>query len=235
MKKIKIFLDDILSIVFPNTCVACREIIPKGEFLCDYCYEFIKRTSKDKFCLKCGNAKKDCKCKNRVYSFEGIIAPFYNEDIAQRAMYSYKIGKNKPIYKFFAREMAKSVKYSFSDIQFDGICYVPISKHSLSKRGFDQSRILAKELSEILKIPLMDNIIECVRKSTNQHKKSDKQRFLNVKGAYKSRGFITGNILLVDDIKTSGATLNECAKVLLSSGASAVYCVTGLITEFKKG
>lgn len=235
MKMIKAFFDSVLSILFPNTCVGCGEIIGKDEFLCDYCYEFIKSTPIDKFCVKCGNAKSDCFCKNMVYSFEGVIAPFYNEDIAQRAMYAYKIGKNKTISKFFSFHMAKSVKYAFNDVNFSAVCYVPISKHSYMKRGFDQSGVLASEISDYLKVPLLNDKLECLLKSTNQHKKHKKERFSNIKGAYKSNGNVSGNILLVDDIKTSGATLNECAKVLLSSGASAVYCVTGLITEYKKG
>ena len=234
MKIFKNFFDTVLSIIYPNTCVACNEIISKDEFLCDYCYEFIKRAQLDKFCTKCGNDKESCLCKNRVYSFAGVTAPFYNENIAQKAMYAYKIGKRKTISKFFSYEMAKAVKYSFPDVDFNGVCFVPISKKSYSKRGFDQSGLIALEISEILNIPLYDKL-ECIVKSTNQHKMYGKERFNNIKGAYKSKGEVKGNILLVDDIKTSGATLNECAKVLLSNGANEVYCVTGLITEFKKG
>lgn len=235
METFKKFIKKIISFVYPNTCLNCGEIIPEGEFFCDCCFEQLEITPVDKMCLKCGNTKKNCFCKSRVYSFEKITAPFYKNGAAQKAMYAFKLGRRVYISEFFSQRMALKVKYDFYGTRFDGICYVPLSAASLRKRGFNQSKLLAEQISDILKIPLITDQLSCVKKSTSQHKTKGKERFQNIKGAYRSNKAICGRILLIDDIKTTGATLDECSKQLLSSGAESVWCVTGLITDKKRG
>ncbi len=234
MKSINRFFKDIISFIYPNTCVGCGEIIVEGEFFCDYCYEMLDNISTDKQCFKCGRLKKECECKRRVFSFDGAVSPYHNDGVARTAMYTYKLNSRPYLADFFAHKMALAVKYAFYDVEFHGICYVPVSKRSFMKRGFDQSRILAEKLSEILCIPLIVGQLECYNKRKGQHSAKGKERFENVKGAFRSRKKCIGNILLVDDIKTTGATLNECAKQLINSGADSVYCVTGLISKGKK-
>ena len=84
-------------------------------------------------------------------------------------------------------------------------------------------------------MPVVD-ILYRNKSKTDQHDiKNPKERFKNVEGLYGAKGKVNGkNILLVDDIKTTGATLNECAKQLILSGADNVYCVTGLISDRRK-
>ena len=102
-------------------------------------------------------------------------------------------------------------------------------------RGFNQSKILAEKIGEKLNLPVLD-ILYRNKSKTDQHDiKNPKERFKNVEGLYGAKGKVNGkNILLVDDIKTTGATLNECAKQLILSGADNVYCVTGLISDRRK-
>lgn len=231
-------LNRLFSFIFPNTCLGCGEIIADGEYFCDCCYELLSRIDSDKQCIKCGLPKGKCDCNNEVYSFDGIIAPFYNKDTAQNAMYAFKFNKRKYIATFFAQQMALNFKYVYSDTPFDGICYVPLSAKSFRKRGFNQSREIAVKMAEILKIPLLDGQLGCKNKHKSQHKTSAEERKENVKGVYYPLKKASGRILLVDDIKTTGATLNACAEQLLLSGATSVYCITGLITynrDKKKG
>ena len=229
--EIKQFFKTVISCVYPNTCLNCGEIIAEGEFFCDYCFEMLARINHDKQCIKCGLDKKDCGCKNKIYSFDAITAPFYNRGSAQSAVYTYKFQKRQYISRFLAEQMSLAAKYVFYGIEFDGICYVPLSGKSLRKRGFDQSLEIARRMSRILGIPLIENQLVCRNKKKSQHKVPLKMREKNVKDVYFSTRPISGKILLVDDIKTTGATLNECSKQLLSSGAKAVYCITALITE----
>ena len=144
------------------------------------------------------------------------------------AMYTYKFRKRIYISDFFAKRISLAVKYSFHGIRFDGICYVPLSGKSLRKRGFNQSREIAYRMSEILGIPLIEE--QCVFPSPELPKN---KRFENVKGVYYPKKPCHGTVLLVDDIKTTGATLDECTKQLLKSGADAVYCAAGLISHNK--
>lgn len=234
MMLISRFFKLILSVFYPNTCIGCGEIIEEGEYLCDFCYCELQAIRTDKQCFKCGNTKKECECKSRVLSFSGCVSPFFNEGTAQKVMYAYKLGKRPYISEFFAYKMASSIKTAFYDIDFNGVSYVPLTKKALRKRGFNQSQMIAKKISEIMGIPLIENQLKCNNKKKAQHKISAKERFKNVKGEFFSTKKCFGNILLIDDIKTTGATLNECAKQLLSSGADSVYCSVGLITR-KKG
>ena len=131
--------------------------------------------------------------------------------------------------------MALSVKSDFHDVDFNALVYVPMPFKKELKRGYNQSRELAVRLSKILNIPLVENAIGCNEKRYSQHKVRAKHRFENVKGAFYPNLSLKGRqVLLVDDIKTTGATLDECAKSLLKAGAEEVYCVTALISKSKK-
>ncbi len=227
---------NILSAFFPNTCIACGEIINEDEHLCEYCFEMLERVDLIKNCTRCGLPKKHCDCKKHVFYYNGCIAPFYNDTSAKDAMYKYKFAKRQKNAEFFAQHLALAVKTVYYDINFDAVTYVPLNYRKFLKRGFNQSEVLARQISEILDLNLYDNLLYCKKNKVSQHDlKNPKDRFKNVAGLYGCKHQVTGkNILLIDDIKTTGATLNECAKQLILSGADKVYCVTGLITYNRK-
>ena len=225
----------IISAFFPNTCIACGDIIDEGENLCNYCYEMLEKCDCLKRCIKCGQKKGICDCKYRVYRFEGCISPFYSNDISLKAMYKLKFGKNIRNADFFAEQMAICIKIEYSDIKFDEICYVPLSARNELKRGFNQSKILAERISKITGIKLSDGVLKCKKSSASQHSLSLNERFNHVKGLYSCDLNLSGKtILLIDDIKTTGATLDECSKQLLLCGASKIYCATAIIVKENK-
>lgn len=233
MKKFKI-LSTILNAFFPVTCVSCGDIISEGDNLCDFCHEMLKMCNPIKRCIKCGLEKGNCDCKKYVYHFEGCVAPFYNNGVARKSVYNFKFRRKTANSDFLASSISLTVRNEFREIKFDGVCYVPLATKKLMKRGFNQSRILAKKISEILGLPLLDNALIADFSTTSQHQLSFKDRFKNVKGLYKWNYKIPGRtLLLIDDIKTTGATLDECAKQLLLSGADSVYCAVALITDNK--
>ena len=226
----------IAAALFPNVCAACGDIIPEGEHLCEYCDEMAEVVDFTKNCRRCGMPKKQCECSRRVFHFSGCAAPFYNIGVTQEAMYSYKFNRKEYIAEFFAERMAITVKTAYSDIDFDIVTFVPMKLRKKLKRGFNQSEVFAKRISKICGIPFYDNLLKVGNNSITQHKLSEEERFKNVKGKFiANKAFnISGKtVLLVDDIKTTGATLDECAKQLLLLGADEVYCVTGLMTAKK--
>lgn len=227
----------IVSALFPNTCVGCGTIIPEGEHLCEYCTEIAEKVDFTKSCRRCGSPKKECACSKRVFHFSGCAAPFYNDGVMKDAMYLFKFARKEHIAKFFAERMAITVKSAYSDIDFDIITFVPMSLPKRLKRGFNQSELLAKRLSKILKLPLCDDLLTVGKKSAIQHKLTFDERFKNAKGKFianKKHSLNGKTVLLVDDIKTTGATLDECAKQLMLLGADEVYCITGLMTAKNK-
>ncbi|MBE6750478.1 MAG: ComF family protein [Ruminococcaceae bacterium] len=232
MKK---FLGLLSEILFPNICVGCGEILEQDEYLCDYCFEMSKRCLADKLCLKCGLPKNRCACKRAVFCFDGAIAPFYNDGPVRIAMHKFKFRRKEHFAEFFAREMALCIKQCFSDVSFDFVCCVPMSKIGKIKRGYNQSELLSFEISKILGIRHFKDCLQTVGKKKTQHLLSFEDRVKNVRDVFKCNRNINGKtVLLVDDIKTTGATLNECAKQLLIAGASKVYCVTALATNKKE-
>lgn len=232
MKIFKIIIDSL----FPQKCISCGKIIGSDDFICEYCLELLEVVDLFKICSSCGLPKKDCQCKLRVFHYAGVVAPFENTGTAKAAMYRFKFAKVTNGATFFAFEMAKAVSTVYNDITFDGIAYVPMHFIKEIKRGFNQSKLLAEKLSNILGLKLYDNLLTSNYRRTSQHDLPTSERFKNVKGMYKTNYKVTGKtILLVDDIKTTGATLDECAKQLLLAGADNVYCVCGLIRKSKKG
>lgn len=221
----------IVSSLFPNNCLGCGEVLDNDEYFCDYCYSNIERCVADKICRKCGLPKKNCQCHRRVFHFDACVAPFRNDGPARIAMHKFKFREKHHYGKFFAEQMAIMVKQVYADRHFDFITYVPMNTFQKLRRGYNQSYVLAYELSKILDIPIGINVLKCRRKAKTQHLLTEKERFLNVKGKYVCDVSLIGkSVLLVDDIKTTGATLDESAKQLMRSGADSVCCVTGLIT-----
>lgn len=230
MNSIKTFVK---TVFHPKTCAGCGAIIDEGEALCDYCREMLVRCDPLKRCLKCGLDKNKCECRFRVFHFNACVAPFVNKGVAQNAVYSFKFTRKMSCGDFLAQQMAFCVKNELRDVKFDGVCYVPMLKRKRLKRGFNQSHVLAEKIAEMLKLPIF-NLLKCVKSGPSQHDLLLKERFLNVRGKYSAVGQANGKtLLLVDDIKTTGATLDECAKQLLLSGAAGVYCVTALISQGK--
>ncbi len=227
----------IISALFPNACVACGDIIPEGEYLCEYCAEMCETVDFTKCCTRCGMLKKECLCSKRVFHFSGAASAFYRKGIMKDAMYSFKFGKKEYISKFFAEKMALTVKTVYNYVDFDIVTFVPTTAFKKLKRGFNQSEILAKQIAKILNIKLCGNLLKRKIGSKVQHRLKFNERFKNVKGGYIANHKYKLNgktVLLVDDIKTTGATLDECAKQLLLLGADNVYCVTGLMTSKNK-
>lgn len=231
MSKIK---DTIFWLFLTNKCFYCGKILNKGETLCDNCKEHLPKISGER-CKFCGAGKDRCKCNKRKMRYDGITSPFYYEDGIADGIARLKFGGKDFMAHRFAKDMAKVIETDFCDIKFDYITFVPISSFQWRHRDYNQSELLATELSKVLSLPVR-NVLEKVFDNHIQHESSQHRRKGNVLGVYDVRENtdVSGKtILLVDDIKTTGATLNECAKILKIRGAEKVYCVTVALTGKK--
>jgi len=228
--------DILLDAIYPKQCICCKELIESDEELCDRCFNEIERMNPIGRCKRCGLPKLHCECMLYVYHFEECIAPFYNAGHAKRGFYDFKFKRRSHYGVFFASEMAKSVKTEYIDKRFDAIVYVPLSSVSFLQRGFNQCKILAEHLVPLIDVPVIDKVLKKKFSFIPQHKRKRKKRFKSVRNLYSvvnKESVKDKNILLVDDIKTTGATLDECARQLLFEGAKSVCCLTALITDKK--
>ena len=228
-------VEKLLAAFYPNRCPCCRRV--SGSSLpCDECEPDLKeQLIIGKVCKRCGLGKKNCCCGEYHYLFEGVAAPFYNRDEAQQGIYGLKYSDAPYAAVYFGGEMARTFRLRFPDVNIDFVCVVPCEASELRNKKYDAVEQLGKAVAKELKTPLKLTALKKVRKTEKQHTLSIQKRQTNVKGAYKPTARFDGKVvLLIDDIKTTGYTLNECSKQLRMAGAEKVYCLTALMTERKE-
>ena len=223
--------DFILSLVLTKQCPYCGELIRQKETLCGDCKKTLPIINGER-CNFCGAEKIRCDCNKHKMRYDGVTAPFYYESGIRKSLQLLKFGGKDHIAFNLAQDMAKSVTEDFKNITFDFVTYIPFTRYQKLHRAYNQSELLAEHLSALLKKSCKGVLIKLFETGV-QHSIGSAERSGNVLGVYdvKSPDLIKGkNILLVDDIKTTGATLNECARILKIRGAERVYCVTAALT-----
>ena len=184
--------------------------------------------------MKCGRPLQDaseeyCRdCEGSSKRFIRNRSVLVYDDITRKAIYRMKYAGRKEYAKTFAGLCSAALSTWMDYISPDLIIPVPLHISRLKKRGFNQSELIADELSEKLSVPCRSDLVTRVRKTTPQKDLSASERQKNLKKAFKIRrnDVKLGTVLLVDDIYTTGSTLDELAGTLLEAGASQVYCIT---------
>jgi len=115
-----------------------------------------------------------------------------------------------------------------NELRFDGIVPVPLHKSRERTRGYNQSELLAKELSRRLNVPTLSRSVKRVRNTKQQVGKVRSERLNNLKGAFEADPMLCvgKTFLLVDDVSTTGATISQCAEAMINAGAAKVYAIT---------
>lgn len=216
-------INQFLYPLFPRRCEFCGEVILPTEEICEECKNSIEYVLED-INLNLNTSK----------FFEGAAAPFYYSSGVKKCILALKYSSQSENAKVLAKYMSDSVKYSFNDVSFDVIISVPLTSKKKRKRGFNQSELLAKRISKELNIPFEGKVLYRAFEKVEQKKLSREERLLNVENVFKLKNNEKINnktVLLCDDVATTGATLNECAKMLIQGGANKVYCVTAAVAK----
>ena len=221
--------------LFPKKCPGCGKLVKIDNLFCVECVSslpFIEGV----ICPDCGAAKADCSCGKEKKKYDGIVSPFYYEGAVKSAVLRLK---SYPVYaEGLAEECVSALNERLDLSGIDCICSVPMSKSKLKLHGFNHSEALANKIAERINVPYL-KLLKVLFDTPPQHSLNYESRSGNVKGIYdieeEFEERIKGkNILLVDDIKTSGATLNECSLVLKLYGAESVKCVVAAIRKHKQ-
>jgi competence protein ComFC len=201
-------LETILKVVFPNSCVLCGKAISPFWILCEECEAELFRgpiplVEKTKWC--------------EVY--------FYGryESLLREAILAYKNGGHWRLRRILARAIFETMnRYSTS---FDLLTWVPSSFKALEERGFDTMGMIAKVVSRSIGVRCV-SLIESAASSTKRGL-TKQQRIESVRGVFILKAKPRGAVALIDDVYTTGATINECSKLLLQAGAEKViaYCI----------
>lgn len=228
--------DLIFNILSPPRCMACNRPmkITSDAMFCFECSKTYRKNS-GKVCLVCGrpvgeNSDKTCtECKTRKIWFDKNVSRYLYKGCVKDAVRNMKFKSRRWIAFGLGNAVCETVLQNYADIKFDMVIDVPMTKLDERKRGFNQSFEFAEAVSEKLKIPHKDKILRKMFGGKTQSGLSRDKRFENVKDKFvviKPDELEDKVVLLVDDVFTTGATLNECARVLKKSGALAVFCVT---------
>lgn len=229
--------DGILRTIFPKRCVGCNRVIPFKSELCPDCLKKLPNLEIDSegSCRRCGVPKKLCTCKGHSTEFEGTVAPFIYGGIIKNAIKDIKALKNAQPVDFLASHMAEAVKEAgFPAADF--VTCVPMSKKEFRARGYNPAQLLAKATADRLDIPFEKNAISKIYDTIPQRALPSSLRRGNIFGVYEADEDLTfaKTVLLVDDVMTTGNTVNECAKMLRLSGAYQVFCVVAAKTVIEK-
>lgn len=215
----------LLTILFPHHCFLCGEVILPRQKLCPDC----ARTAAyvlPPLCEHCGRNEDDCTCRGHSRSFERSVSPFYHKGVVKKGIQSLKMDNYTTVVDGFADEMAEVVRREYGGIAFHCVTAVPMHRRDFRQRGFDQTARLAQALSERLGVPYIPTLTK-LQYTDPQKELTAIRRQGNLLGVFDVVADVAGQtVLLVDDVTTTGSTLEECAKMLKIFGAEAVYAVT---------
>lgn len=233
IKKIK---DAVVNCFYPKNikCVYCDEELDKGEtFVCKSCK--LKLPVIDgKVCKTCGEPIYDLsdyciKCKSEIREYPLTErAIFEYDDMMVKVIYKLKYGYSKWLTEYFSGEVYKGYEKYYKDEEIDFIVPVPLHLKRLKERGYNQSELL---LDKFIKNGhcVRTDILYRIRNTPSQTKLSKIEREANLKAAFlvaNKEEVKNKTILLVDDVFTTGATMEECCSVIVKSGAKKVLCLT---------
>ena len=161
--------------------------------------------------------------------FDYLISSYKYKGIIRELILNYKFEDKKYLVDFLSFKLCKLIKEYVSNNHIDYVLYVPISLFRFYERGYNQSFLLARKISRDIKIPLLKYGIIKIKHNKRQSELAHKDRFLNTKGVYKANTIYELNnktVLLIDDIYTTGNTVNECSRVLKECGVKKVVVAT---------
>ena len=201
-----------LNLLFPPKCVLCGKLLEKDE---------------TDLCRSCRVDSPECRKNNLKFSFlDSWAAVWYYEGYIRKSLLRYKFGRARHYAPVYGRMLAMKLLNEYPE-GFDILTWVPISQRRKWKRGFDQVQLIAQSTGQQLGTPAVSTLRK-TRHTNPQSRLSDaSHRRANILGAYAvpDPSIVAGKrILLLDDIITTGSTVSECAKTLLTAGAKEVFC-----------
>ena len=211
----------------------CGAVIEPQADYCEGCRDTMPFITGER-CENCGEALKTCTCRKHRFHYQSVIAPFYYEGGAKRAVLKLK---QYPVYALpLAKECKSVIEMCYGSEAFDFVCCVPMHPKKQRQSGFNQSEALAREIAKQIGVPFVP-ALKALFETKPQHSLGNRLRAGNVRGVYdvmEECQVKNKSVLLVDDIKTSGATLNECALMLQLNGARSVRCVVAAIRKTQR-
>jgi len=232
-----LFIEKFFQFLLPPQCHCCEKFLEEGEQgICPECLSKIQWIEPP-FCSVCGTpfvSKGEgihpcgvCITKKKYFTMARALG-FY-EGPFKEAIHRWKYQGKTYLTPFFGERMAEVLYFYWDPKLFDFLIPVPLHKRRLRERGFNQALLLVKDLSRRIGIPYRKRLLQKRRPTIPQVNLKGIEREKEIKGSFfvhKKEELEGKSVLLVDDVFTTGSTVNECAKMLLAGGAKRVDVLT---------
>ena len=205
----------LLDFIYPKTCGICEKV--SNTYLCNKCNLKIKKIAKLRTIDYTADNKKYYDYHTYIFKYDGII---------RDKLINYKFNNQAYLYKFFLRILLSNC--NFLNI-YDIILPVPIHIKRKLKRGYNQSELIIKEFAKNINLEYSNDVLIKIIDTKAQSTLNKQQRISNVLGVYRienEQKIDKKSILLIDDIYTTGSTVNECSKILKQNGAKSIHVLT---------
>lgn len=232
---LSLLLDPLRSLFFPSHCAGCGCSVPEGSSLCPTCWESIEKIRPPR-CEVCSQPYPGAvpiftcpNCHGDAFHFDCAIAVMHSRGVVREMIHRLKYGKEL----WLGRILAGWMREGLDDPRLQGwipdaLVPVPLHPRRLREREFNQAEILCEELAQTTGIRVISALVRH-RYTTTQTQLDRKGRRQNLRDAFipgKNRDVMNLNLLLVDDVLTTGSTLDACASALLGAGARSVRALT---------
>jgi ComF family protein len=231
------------SLAFPAPCRICTQILDTGSLIpfCSACTAALRQSLPEPLCAQCGRpivssaaaeglSQPQCHlCRTQAYAFDCARSFGAYTPRMSRAILLLKYGNVTPLGAWFARCLADLVKRQPQDFAADVVVPVPLDRGRLRERGYNQAELIARPLARLLGIPFRSYLLVRTRPRPSQLRLTRRERWETVRGAYATHKMAQVDklrVLLVDDVFTTGATLDACSRALKGAGAARVAGLT---------
>jgi len=222
-----------ITLIYPRRCSVCDKVLPYGYLIHDECKRKLDYTTNYNRCFKCGkilvNSESeycaDCLSTSHMFDMAISLYPYRN---VSASIYKFKYGSRQEYAFFWAKEIRNKLGIYIEAMNADMIIPVPMYEKKKIKRGYNQAECLAKMISLEFGISYRPDIVKRIRDTTPMKELSKSSRHLNLKKAFivVKNDVKLKKIIIVDDIYTTGTTVDHISYVLRRFGAQNVYVLT---------
>jgi competence protein ComFC len=213
-------VESLISVISPTCCIICNK---QGYIICEQCSKehIVQRKPACFWCNRLQPTGRTCSsCSAKTY-LNGAVIPFRLDGPIQELIHRLKYNGDRAAGRYFAFVLSSQLPRG----NFDCVSYVASTGTSQRRRGYNQAHIIAREVSSVTGIRLQNSLLR--KAHIDQIGLNRKQRLNSVQNNFVLTSHPVANkrILLIDDVMTTGATLNECARVLKGGGAKSVWAL----------
>jgi ComF family protein len=225
------YLTEIFDFFLPRICPGCGNKLTSVEnFICTKCINKIKPVTKEKHFIEFERKFRT----NKIISGFNSLYIFEEGKEFQRIMHALKYRGRFSIGRYLGEQLSKILIDKRNEWKIDIIISVPLHQLKKTERGYNQSFYIAKEAGRILNTPVKQNLLKRKKFTRSQTTMTLAEREENIRNAFsvKNSKLIKGkNILIIDDVITTGATISECGRILLKAGANKIYAASAAIAD----